>query len=799
MPIAFDRSICCDLNETISREWLITNGLGGYAAGTVSGVLTRMQHGLLVSSPRDDTMPQLLLAKIDEEVIYDQRTFYLGTNEYRDGTLNPNGFVHFETFRLEEGFPVFTYRLGGVDGILLQKRIWMPPGQNTTYIQYSVLRTALGSEPTYRGYERVTGNGFNRFNSYAEPEQRVVTLTLLPFSAYRPINQPQHGNNDWHFQVQVHSADFDSQHASTDQPIMLPKGVAGCTIRAWDEARPYHMLAVGHPESQTTFIPTGVWYWNFLRRYDQAAGREAIDDLYQPGVIRAKLWPGEDSSLTIIVSTEELSLQTFSMNQLNLSYKRCVEHQRSVLQPQYYFGEGGETTHYLHVLPLTTPSDLYTDGAEYLRLLLQGGERFLARHTLPRNEQKGSRPLFLSEPDTLPTLLSDYFSMDYSIRDALIALPGLLLTTERFDEASRILRSFIRFFKDGLLPDRLPLAGRPLEEQDYGSVDTTLWYFYALDSYLQATSDYELLRELYPHLRESIDWFIEGTSNGIQVDSSDGLLRAQQPGKALTWMNARYHGEPVTPRQGKAVEVNALWYNALSLMYEWSQGQYPIGRTMHKPSYYQELSNRCKQSFDTRFWYAEGGYLYDVIDGPDGNDSAFRPNQLLALSLRYPLLDKEQRQSIFQLVTERLLTPLGLRTLAPGEPGYYGQLPENQEEQQRALHQGSCWPWFIGPYTDALLSLHGPASVAGRTQKERQRKEELWRKGLELLVPFCKQMHEGMLGMIGGAFDGDEPQHVRYKFASALSMGELLRVYNLLVRLDAMHPHYAFLVQGHNR
>src|SRR6266480_5737126 len=150
MPIAFDRSICCHLNEIISREWLITNELAGYASGTVASTLTRMQHGLLVASSSAEVSPRLLLAKIDEEILFDQRTYYLGTNEYRDGTINPAGFVHLETFRLEEGFPIFTYRLGGIDGILLEKRIWMPPGLNTVYIQYRVLRASTPDRPVYR-------------------------------------------------------------------------------------------------------------------------------------------------------------------------------------------------------------------------------------------------------------------------------------------------------------------------------------------------------------------------------------------------------------------------------------------------------------------------------------------------------------------------------------------------------------------------------------------------------------------------------------------------------------------------
>ena len=184
MPIAFDRSICCDLNETISREWLVTNGLGGYASGTVAGTLTRMQHGLLVASSSDEVSPRLLLAKIDEEILFDQRTYYLGTNEYRDGTINPAGFVHLESFRLEEGFPNFTYRIGGIDGLLLEKRIWMAWKRNTTYIQYRVLRTHT---PDGHIHKNNFSNGFDRnirlnngrsYLEHADGDQRVLTLTL---------------------------------------------------------------------------------------------------------------------------------------------------------------------------------------------------------------------------------------------------------------------------------------------------------------------------------------------------------------------------------------------------------------------------------------------------------------------------------------------------------------------------------------------------------------------------------------------------------------------------------------------
>ena len=320
----------------------------------------------------------------------------------------------------------------------------------------------------------------------------------------------------------------------------------------------------------------------------------------------------------------------------------------------------------------------------------------------------------------------------------------------------------------------------PLEERDYGSVDTTLWYFYALDHYLRTTHDYELLDDLYHRLADSIAWHIRGTYNGIQVDTQDGLLQAQQPGKALTWMNAIAHDRPVTPRYGKAVEVNALWYHALSLMHEWSQTLYQMGRINHTTTYYLEQSEQCKHSFHSRFWHSDGGYLYDVIDGPDGNDVSVRPNQLLALSLRYAVLGEEYRDAVLELVTRQLLTPYGLRTLSPQESAYQGHLKENQDEQPATLHQGSAWPWLIGPYVDALLSVQ---KVTCRDENQGQ--EDVWRKGLQLLWPFCVQLYEDMLGNIASTFDGDEPHKPGYQHASAASIGEILRVYNLLTHIGS--------------
>ncbi len=786
MTITLNRSTCCNLDETISREWLMTNGLGGYAAGTIAGVLTRRQHGLLVAQPPDAHSPQLLLTKIDEEVVFDQRIYNLGTNEYRDGTLSPSGFVHLEAFRLEEGFPIFTYRLGGINGMMLEKRIWMPQGQNTTYIQYRLLRTTSTDSSGHRR-SGITGALSNSNASNSEhTEATALSITLLPFVTSRPFNHLRHGDNGYHFQVRTHLHADDIEHDEWGAALSLPRGVAGCTIRDGEQGYPFHIMAVGHAESQTAFIPTGVWYWNFLHRHDTENGHPATDDLYLPGVIRSTLWPDENATLTIIVSSEDLSSQTFRLNQLNLSYKRSVERQQQltqdIIEPRRFFGEGGEAAraHHLNVLPLTTSPDPYAGGEAYLQLLVQAADRFLVRTTL-----NGQRPrTFPGDQNGVPIALADYFGMENKTRDTLIALPGLMLTTKRYDEALGTLRVLARTFKDGLLPDRLPLCGQALTESDYGSTDTTLWFFYALDAYLRSTQNDAFLEDFFPPLVEAIDRYIQGTP-GIYVDPTDGLLVASQPGRALTWMNANVDGVAVTPRSGKAVEVNALWYHALSLLLEWSQRlSHTIGRV---PSHYQELLTQCRHSFQQRFWYSEGGYLYDVIDGPGGNDAALRPNQLLALSLRHSVLHTEYRESIFAVISEQLLTPFGLRTLAPQDAAYCGEMGHSYADQQRSLHQGSVCSWLLGPYIDVMLAMQKRSQEKRSPQEEYPVREYLWRKSLLLLETFQDRFSQGLLGMCEGAFSGDAPYTPGKSCASLLSTGELLRIYNTLTHIRVLY------------
>ncbi|GCE10715.1 amylo-alpha-1,6-glucosidase [Tengunoibacter tsumagoiensis] len=785
MTITFDRSLCCDLNETITREWLVTNGLGGYAAGTVAGVLTRKHHGLLVAKWAQATRPQLLLAKLDEEVFFDQRTYYLGTNEYQNGALSPAGFVHLESFRLENGLPIFLYHLGGCDGILLEKRIWMERGCNTTYIQYRVLRTTR-TEDSGKRRSGLTG-ALSADLAHTANSTRLtsntpgsIELTLLPFTAYRPYDQLQYGHSDQQFQVQTHQR--------FDRGGHLPAGSAGCTITAHKDAQPFHLLIIGQTQSQATFIPTGVWYWHVLHRQDAVYDQPAQEDLYLPGVMRATLHIGDETPLTIVVSSEKLNSALYQSDYIQLSAQEREEYQQQLLPDDEIEQQLCPLTANAH--PPNHPDSLHMNDRDYLYALLEAADHFFVYDALSEHKHTSA---ITSPRAQLPhqppiQLLTTYYSREIQTREALIALPGLLLVGRRTIEARLLLRFYAHYFLRGLLPERLPDREHPLTEKDYQNVDIALWYFYALDFYLQATQDDDFLEEMFPYLQECIQCYLQGSSDGISIDPADGLLVAHRPGVALTWMNAyraNQERQPVTPRSGKAVEVNALWYHALSLMYEWSQCLRQRGHMHTHPKHYQLQLQRCKKSFQQRFWYAKEGYLYDVIDGPQGDDPGLRPNQLFAFSLRHPLLELERRQSVIDCVNRYLITPYGLRTLAPTDPCYQPHWETGSDGQQKALHQGSIWSWLIGAYIDSQLSLHPSGS------QNLALEETIWRKGYK---PLQECFAHGLLNMSKGIFEGETPSSTTNKSnqISIASIGELLRVYSTLNRLRTYNSERAY-------
>ena len=354
-------------------------------------------------------------------------------------------------------------------------------------------------------------------------------------------------------------------------------------------------------------------------------------------------------------------------------------------------------------------------------------------------------------------------------RDTMIGLEGLTLVTGRHIEAGYVLRTFARHVRDGLIPNLFPEGGR---EGLYNTADASLWYFHALDRYLAATGDRDTLELLLPVLLDILDHHVAGTRFGIGMDPDDGLLRQGAPGYQLTWMDAKVGDWVVTPRRGKAVEINALWYNALCLLAGWlrpaaagggegGEGDARGADRAARADQVAELARRARDSFNRRFWYAAGGYLYDVVDGEHGDDAACRPNQIFALSLPHPVLAPERWQPVFETVRERLLTPLGLRSLAPGEPEYKPTYDGDLRARDAAYHQGTVWAWLIGPFADAWLRVH-PGDLAGAHA---------------LLRGFVPHLGEGCLGTIAEIFDAEEPWTPRGCVAQAWSVAEVLRAW----------------------
>ncbi|MDY3562230.1 amylo-alpha-1,6-glucosidase, partial [Gemmata sp. JC673] len=338
-------------------------------------------------------------------------------------------------------------------------------------------------------------------------------------------------------------------------------------------------------------------------------------------------------------------------------------------------------------------------------------------------------------------------------RDTMISLEGLTLTTGRHAEARHILLTFAQHIKDGLIPNLFPERNR---EGLYHTADATLWFFHALNRYLRTTEDRGTLRRLLPQLRDIVGHHVRGTRFGIGVDPVDGLLSQGAEGYQLTWMDAKVGDWVVTPRRGKAVEINALWYNALRLLEQWlhEEGEKTVADVVARHA------ARCRESFNRRFWYEPGEHLYDVIDGPDGGaDPALRPNQVFAIALDHPVLDRERWRPVLNAVREQLLTPVGLRSLAPGHPDYKPQYFGDLRARDAAYHQGTVWGWLVGPFTDAWLKVHPDDRAAPH----------------EFLAGFRRHLGEACVGSISEVFDAEPPHTPRGCVAQAWSVAEVLR------------------------
>lgn len=695
------QELCHNVQAGLDHEWLVTNGLGGYAAGSIVGATTRSYHGLLVASLSPPNERLVLVSKVDEEIITPGgQVLHLGVNEYQGGIIEPQGYMYLDHVALEGDVPCFVYHLS--ESLILEKRVWMEYGQNTTYVQY-----------TLRG---ILNEGEHATDARTDSKKASLTLLASPFCLTRDYHKTTQGANDWHFLVE--------------------NGENRCRIRAYEGAPAYHLIA----DAATAFEPDALWYWHMWHRRDHERGLPDLEDVYRPGLFRITLAPGMRKTLVFAAETQTTCSWGYGgPYHEEVVTQALVRHQRRVRQ----ILAGVDRT----------IDDLQVHDPVMARLVLAADQFIVDR---PNYAQPIARQPQHMSPDR-KTIIAGYpWFTDWG-RDSMISLPGLLLCTGRYGEARGLLKAFTSYIHKGLIPNRFPDNG---EEPVYNAVDATLWMFRAIDHYLLKTGDWTLLKDLFPALQDSIQWYIHGTEYGIQVDPQDGLLRAGAPGIQLTWMDARIGDWVVTPRSGKAVEVNALWYYALSVMEGWAV------HLSTDATLYGRLRGQVRQNFAARFWYEAGGYLYDVVDveGVMGqNDAALRPNQLFAAALNHELLAEAQVASMLQKATDHLLTPAGLRSLSPTDPAYCARFAGNRDQRDSAYHQGTVWQWLIGAYVDVHLRVYNDYDAL-----------------LPLLQPFIEQLWERCLGTLSEVAEPELPFTVGGCFAQAWSVAEVLRCWQLI-------------------
>ena len=651
----------------VTREWLVTNGLGGYASGTVPGGLTRRYHALLVAALPTPYGRTVMMNYLWERLRWpDGRAVSLPAVVETPEGRELDSSRYLTAFHLEAGLPVWTY---DVEGVRLEKRVLMPHLQNTTHVTYRL----LSGEP--------------------------IRLELRPLVAFRlheaPVSHPL-------------AAPY-ALHATGDRFELVP-----------DSDLPRLRLFLYGEDKAFTVIPED--YSRVIYGIEQDRGYDCCGDLWTPGYFRLTLSP--EVSGTLVVSTEEWdtigALDPVELPAAERSRRRRL---------------------------IEAAKGIPASGA--MAELVLAADQFIVTPAGRIEEAARARAM----GDEVRTVIAGYHWFTDWGRDTMISLEGLTLSTGRQREAGYILRTFGHYVRDGLIPNMFPEGTK---EGLYHTADATLWFFHAVHRYVGVTGDRSTLRGLLPKLVSIIEHHLRGTRFGIGVDPADGLLRQGAEGYQLTWMDAKVDDWVVTPRRGKPVEINALWFNALMLLAGWLRDDGDPAAVE-----IEGHAERARESFNRRFWHADGGYLYDVIDGETGDDHACRPNQIFAISLDHPVLDPARWRPVFDVVRDRLLTPVGLRSLAPGhrdyKPQYYGDL----RARDAAYHQGTVWGWLVGPFIDAWLKVHPDDQAGARA----------------CLAGFTAHLDDAGIGTISEIFDAEQPFTPRGCIAQAWSVAEVLRAW----------------------
>jgi predicted glycogen debranching enzyme len=650
-----------DAPEVASRrEWLVTNGMGGYASGTLCGVNTRRYHGLLVAA---------LPNPLGRTMMFNQLIEWISRNNGEAYPLSGAEARALAEFRVEMGLPVWTYE---TEGIRIEKRLSLPAGQNTVLVTYRLV----------------------------EGPPEGVVLHLRPTIQIRPHDAP----------VSTEPPTYTLALAD-DRFEVVPAG-------GYPPLRVY----VHGDRAGFVFEPTAINPVDYS--VEAARGYESRGTLWSRGRFEISLAP--DKPIALLASVEAwdvlLALDPDELAVCDTRRKRRL---------------------------LRRVSDAARDPV--LAELVLAADQFVIAPVGRTRDTVRAR----ASGDELRTVIAGYHWFTDWGRDTMISLEGLCLVTQRHEEALYILRTFARYVRNGLIPNLFPEGSH---EGLYHTADATLWFFHAVDRYLHYTHDAEFLREIAPLMQSIVEQHVAGTRFHIGVDPDDGLLRQGEEGYQLTWMDAKCGDWVVTPRRGKAVEINALWYNALASMAKWMR---ELDRS-EDAARFDERAARVRSSFNRRFWFEEGGYLYDVVDGPEGRpDAAIRPNQIFALSLPNPVLDQGRWRPVLDKIEATLLTPYGLRSLAPESPDYQPSYHGDLRTRDAAYHQGTVWAWLIGPYVQALLRVHPGSEPRARA----------------CLSKLIDHLGQACVGQVAEVFDAEAPFLPRGCVAQAWSVAELLASY----------------------
>ena len=637
------------------REWLVTNGLGGFASATISGEITRRYHGFLIAALPAPQGRVVMLNDLDVAV---------GCSDGSLASLRDSG--RFVDFTLTMGLPSWRYE---IDGMTIEKSVLMPARHNITYIGFRL----IGGARAIRLFLRPAVN-FRRIEAaVSEPLASGYALTA----------------NGRHYEIA----------AGSGLPV-LRLMVSDCDATSF--------TADGGSRHECDFVT------------EEQRGYDARGSLWSPGYFTVELQP--DCIATLIAATEPW-------------------HTVEALHPDA--ARRFETERRRRLVAMAPPAAREGLAAE----LVLAADSFIITPVGRVADIVRAH----AEGDEMRTVIAGYHWFTDWGRDAMISLEGLTLATGRVAEGKWILRAFAHYVRDGLIPNMFPEGDC---EGLYHTADATLWFFHALARYVEYTGDRATLTLILPKLQEIVRRHLEGTRFGIKADPRDGLLSQGAEGYQLTWMDAKVGDWVVTPRRGKAVEINALWYNALSLLTQWLRdARHPEADEI---AGHAELT---RQSFNRRFWNESRGCLYDVVDGENGDDASFRPNQIFAVSLPHPVLDRQYWRPVVDAVEQKLLTPFGLRSLAPDEPDFKSRYFGDLRARDAAYHQGTVWAWLIGPFIDAWLKVHPDKRETARG----------------LLAGFETVVAEAGIGSISEIFDAEPPFTPRGCMAQAWSVAEVLR------------------------